>query len=324
MFTPADSRRRPAYEIGAQVKDLRINLCREMHFLLSVVTDRVSGEASAVIEWQVFSSLTRKVVARFRTTGTATQEQALADGDRVLLIHAFADAALRLAGDTKLRALLAGNGIPDAAATPRREDALPLPRVAPSTTAIAGHMNAITGATVTVLMGGGHGSGFVISRDGLILTNNHVVGDARQVRVRFASGVQVDGTVLRRDALRDVALLRVPVTHDAPLPIRAARAEIGEDVYAVGTPVYEANAATVTRGIVSALRDDGRGGPLIQSDATIHGGNSGGPLLDRHGNVVGIAVAGQVDSATGTILPGLNYFIPVGDALERLNITAGK
>ena len=323
LFKTADTRRHPAFEIGAQIRDLRINLCREMHFLLSVVTDRVSGEASAVIDWQVYSSLTRKVVARFQTTGTATQEQALADGDRVLLVHAFADAARRLAGDNKLRALLAGTEIRDPAAAPRRDAALALPRVVPSATPIAGRMNAVMGATVTVLMGGGHGSGFVISRDGLILTNNHVVADAPRVRVRFASGVQVDGTVLRRDATRDVALLRVPVTHDAPLPIRAAPARVGEDVYVVGTPIYEANAATVTRGIVSALRDDGPSGQLIQSDATIHGGNSGGPLLDRYGNVIGIAVAAQVDSATGSVAPGLNYFIPVGEALQRLNLTPG-
>jgi S1-C subfamily serine protease len=181
-------------------------------------------------------------------------------------------------------------------------------------------MNTALGATVTVLTGGGHGSGFVVSRDGLILTNHHVVGDARQVRVRFASGVQVDGTVLRRDARRDVALVRVPVTHDAPLPIRAAHARVGEEVYAIGTPLDEANAATVTRGIVSALRDDGPSGQLIQSDATIHGGNSGGPLLDRFGNVIGIAVAGQTDANTGQVAAGLNFFIPVGEALERLNL----
>jgi S1-C subfamily serine protease len=76
----------------------------------------------------------------------------------------------------------------------------------------------------------------------------------------------------------------------------------------------------VTRGIVSALRNDPERGRFIQSDAAIHPGNSGGPLLDRHGNVIGISVAALVDPASGQVAPGLNLFIPIDEALERLNL----
>ncbi len=157
----------------------------------------------------------------------------------------------------------------------------------------------------------------------IFLTNNHVVGEAKRVLVEFPSGLRVEGEVIRSHKLRDVALVRVPVRGLKILPIRDEPARVGEAVYAIGTPILRQYRASLTRGIVSAWRKDERSRlELIQSDVDIQGGNSGGPLVDARGNVVGISVSGI---GVGKLSAGLNFFIPIHDALAKLNLEiAGK
>jgi S1-C subfamily serine protease len=210
--------------------------------------------------------------------------------------------------------------VPATTATP-----IEIPRYAPYREAIRARTAEISRAGVTILTGSAHGSGFFVSDDGLILTNQHVVGHAEQVNVRLAAGVEVVGRVLRRDAVRDVALVKVDIARTRPLPIGMEVPAVGSDVYTLGTPSDPGLAGTLTRGIVSAFRTFDRGGvelPMIQSDAAIHGGNSGGPLMDASGNVVGIAVAGA--ARDGQTRAGLNFFIPIEDALRYLNIRLGQ
>ena len=169
-------------------------------------------------------------------------------------------------------------------------------------------------ASVTLRLGGAHGSGFLISREGYLLTNAHVVVDATRIPVEFRNGVRVQGTVVRVAKARDVALVQVPLTGVMALPIRPkAGLSVADDVYVVGSPLKPGLRSTVSKGIVSAYRRiDGQN--YIQSDAAITPGSSGGPLLDDRGNVVGIAVAGY------TAGQNLNLFIPIDEALAVLNI----
>ncbi|MFP6756908.1 MAG: serine protease, partial [Alphaproteobacteria bacterium] len=126
---------------------------------------------------------------------------------------------------------------------------------------------------------------------------------------------EVVGEVLRTDKVRDVALVKVPVRIRTALPIRKKLATRLEKVYVIGTPLKESLGSTITAGVVSALRTDLKTGQiLIQSDAPITGGNSGGALLDEYGNVIGISVLSYIHGQN------LNLFIPIGEALERLNI----
>lgn len=142
----------------------------------------------------------------------------------------------------------------------------------------------------------GHGSGFLISTDGFVLTNNHVVGRAERAEVRFRTGETARAEVVGTDALTDLAVLQVDggstshlsFAHDAPL-------EVGSPVVAIGDPYrFE---GSVSFGVVSAL---GRtlaapgGGVLenlVQTDAAVNPGNSGGPLVDAWGRVVGVTTA---------------------------------
>ncbi len=160
----------------------------------------------------------------------------------------------------------------------------------------------------------GSGSGVVIRRDGVVLTNAHVVGEARRVRVTLADGRKVDGEVVGRDPTVDVAVVRIPVTNAPVAPLGDSdRLQVGQTAIAIGNPLgFE---RTLTAGVISALSRSIRGSTLdqlIQTDAAISPGNSGGPLLDSQGRVIGINTAViRVESAEG-----LGFAIPINTARD--------
>lgn len=168
-------------------------------------------------------------------------------------------------------------------------------------------------SVVVVQLGSTHGSGFVISDKGLVITNSHVVQNAGKVRILTPDGRKLDGRVLSRNPGRDVATIAVEDLRLPSLKIRKSAVNIGEEVYAVGTPQEIALSGTITKGIVSGIRQR-QGQEWIQSDAAINHGNSGGPLLDARGNVVGISTAGIMNAQ------GLFFFVPITNALGALGI----
>jgi serine protease Do len=140
----------------------------------------------------------------------------------------------------------------------------------------------------------GLGSGFIISEDGLIVTNNHVVDGAQSIRVTLDDGTEHDATLVGRDPKTDIAVLRISA--DGKLPTLdwgpSAGLQVGDPIIAIGNPFGVGT--TVTSGIVSARGRDLHNGPyddFIQVDAAINHGNSGGPLLDATGEVVGVNAA---------------------------------
>lgn len=142
----------------------------------------------------------------------------------------------------------------------------------------------------------GHGSGFVISPDGLIVTNNHVVEDARAVRVTLPDGVSGEGRVLGRDPDTDIALVRADLSPPVFAPLGdSKRLRRGQIAIAIGNPLgFE---WTVTAGVVSALGRSMRAATgrliddVIQTDASLNPGNSGGPLVSSAGEVIGVNTA---------------------------------
>ena len=155
----------------------------------------------------------------------------------------------------------------------------------------------------------GLGSGFVINADGYVLTNNHVVDGATEIRVKFADGREVSGKVVGGDAKTDLALLKVEATGLPVIPLGdSARLEVGEPVMAIGNPFGLEQ--TVTTGIVSATGRAIGAGPyddFIQTDASINPGNSGGPLVNARGEVIGVNTA--IASGTGGSV-GIGFAIP--------------
>ena len=161
----------------------------------------------------------------------------------------------------------------------------------------------------------GQGSGFIISSDGLILTNAHVVREAKEVTVKLSDRREFSAKVLGADTTTDVAVLRIDAK-DLPV-VRLGdpqQLEVGDPVLAIGTPYgFE---QTATTGIVSAKGRSLPGDsvvPFIQTDAAVNPGNSGGPLFDGGGSVVGINA--QIYSQTGGF-QGLSFAIPINVALK--------
>jgi serine protease Do len=161
----------------------------------------------------------------------------------------------------------------------------------------------------------GQGSGFIVSSDGLILTNAHVVRDAREVMVKFADRRELKAKVLGADQATDIAVLRVAAKDLPTVQFGDPKTlQVGDYVLAIGAPFgFE---QTVTAGIVSAKGRSLPGDtyvPFIQTDAAVNPGNSGGPLFDADGNVVGINA--QIYSQTGGY-QGLAFAIPIDVALH--------
>jgi MoxR-like ATPase len=193
-----------------------------------------------------------------------------------------------------------------------------IPALRRSVTPLSEGTSALQAAVVTVKLENGHGSGFFISKDGYLLTNQHVVQDNKFVTIKLTTGRQMPGEVLRSHKARDVALVKVNESAMNALPLQLEQPDVAAEVYAVGTPQDEKYSTTITKGIVSAYRTE-NDLKLIQSDATIHGGSSGGAMVDRFGNVVAISVSGftMSERKVGT---SINFFIPIADALKFLAV----
>ncbi len=321
LFDRGKDRARAHYRVGARLVDIRGNFCDEFTFWLGMPTNRVMGEMYVKVEWEVYSEAERRVVAKFVSEGRGAQKSPAGDGLAVTLNLAFSMATANLAADPGFRDLMAEKA---SATSPKGDADRPLKLLGerPSRGPIADRIDTILDGVVTIVFGNGHGSGFFISRDGYGLTNAHVVGEADQVTLRLRSGVEVRADVLRVKKHRDVALFKAPVQVLHPLPL-APQVKLArlDDVYAAGTPLELELQSTVTKGVVGAFRlsQEGPGRPVsyIQADTPISPGNSGGPLLDKRGNVVGISVA--VMQYGGSPV-GLNLFIPIGAALDALNL----
>ncbi|MBN9461787.1 MAG: DegQ family serine endoprotease [Burkholderiales bacterium] len=159
----------------------------------------------------------------------------------------------------------------------------------------------------------GVGSGFIISGDGYLMTNHHVVDGADEIYVTLADKREFKGRLIGSDRRTDIALVKIEATDLPRLAIGdSQRLRVGEWVVAIGSPF--GLDSTVTAGIVSAKsRDTGDYLPFIQTDVAVNPGNSGGPLLNMAGEVVGIN--SQIYSRTGGFM-GISFAIPIDEAMR--------
>ena len=310
---------RSAFESSAEAgsnADFRVGITIEALDYRSCVsgTDVKRGEASTKFRWEVFSTRRQQVVWRAVVRASfATQESMSSVDFSKNLWRAAVNNALAHRGFVEA---IRSDGL----STSSGAAALP-------TLAIDGgpvvsgpvntHGSQLLQAVVTVQSGTSSGSGFYIGREGYLLTNHHVVADAKFVKIKLADGRSLVGEVIRQDKIRDVALVRTdPV--DAPvLSLRDDEPAVGEEVYALGSPFGDVLSGTLTRGVLSSHRVL-EGTAFLQSDVAVNPGNSGGPLIDAKGRVIGIAQWGIKGAQ------GINMFIPIGEALEKLSLTVGS
>jgi S1-C subfamily serine protease len=174
----------------------------------------------------------------------------------------------------------------------------------------------------------GIGSGVILTSTGYILTNRHVVEDSTSLSVELADGRTFEATIVRESSDTDLALIKIDATALPAASIgSSASLEVGQTAIAIGSPLGTYT-ETVTQGIVSGLgrevtvtdqltRRRTTLTDLIQTDAAINAGNSGGPLLDAAGNVVGI------NTATSTSAEGIGFAIPIDAAAELIQLATG-
>ena len=173
----------------------------------------------------------------------------------------------------------------------------------------------------------GQGSGFIIDKDGHILTNYHVIADARQVEVTTHNRKKYRATIVGTDRAHDLAVIQIKANDLTPAVLGDSRSlQVGQKVYAIGNPF--GLAGTLTRGIVSSIRpvqepDGWKIDEAIQTDAAINPGNSGVPLLNWHGEVIGINT--MILSSVGQSA-GIGFAIPINTAKAVLNdlVTLGR
>ena len=302
------------YQVAAVIDSIHLDICYP--WVAFQDANSLHGDAMVHVAWQLYSVRDRKVVYQTVTVGTYRNAINVHDPS-IPLQKAFADAADQLLKDADFHAILAVKAPARVLAGTASHPTQPItiPELKRFKMVLSKHLDAVRQAVVTIFTPDGVGSGAVISKDGYILTDAHVVGDAASVKVKLVGGEEMTGTVLRSDQKRDVALVKVEGQNMAALPIRASDPEIGDDVYALGASLgtYE---STLTKGIVSAYRQDG-GNKYIQSDVNVQHGNSGGAMMDADGNLIGLTESGIYISGAPS---GVNFFNPILDSLAALDI----
>ena len=181
----------------------------------------------------------------------------------------------------------------------------------------------VFGQTVT---GAAAGSGFVITEDGYILTNYHVIDVANSIKVTFDNGKEYTATYVGGEEKNDIAVIKVDATGLTPVVIgKSSDMLVGEQVTTIGNPLGELTFSEST-GIISALdrsitMSDGRQMNMIQTDCAINSGNSGGPLFNSHGEVIGIVSAkySSGSNSSSASVEGLGFAIPMDDVANMVS-----
>ena len=297
--------------VAARVTDLEAQLCAPN---AGFGNWNLKGSMRIDVEWQVYSPARRTLIGKINTQGSAELKKAGDDAAYGLLRDSFAVAANNLIASGDFLSLVQrSSGLllaPDSSVAQQIDNKLV------NYQTIEAAIAACKKATVTVRTAGGHGSGFAVGDGSYVFTNAHVVGDATNVTLVTEGGIEIDGYVATVSKERDVALIRIdslrlPTVHlNRQIPIS------GGKVYVIGSPLLEEMSGSVTSGIISGTRImDGYN--WIQSDVATSPGNSGGPLMDSYGSVIGISTAGFQPGGSQV---GLNLFIPIGDALAFSNL----
>jgi S1-C subfamily serine protease len=271
-------------------------------------------DASLTVEWQLYDSLMKEVVLtqttegyarRSGVSGAAMQGAFGAALNELMARQAFVDVVSRRPSESWRS--LAANMDTLAVTMCDRLPATFLPE----------DIDDVLDGTLVIRAGSAVGSGVVISPDGYALTAAHVVSGLRDVVVQLRSGLELSADVLRMDQAQDVALIKLPGRgHSCVSPATGLEPGVGQDIFAVGAPTGQDLAFSVSKGVVSARRElDGFS--YLQTDASLNPGNSGGPVVDVTGQLLGV-VSWKV-AAPG--FEGLSFCVPTAAICQRLALT---
>ncbi len=304
----------PDFRVGGILSEIQQETCWS--------GNQAEGWYYVKIDWALFSEKTQKVVYQASTSGLIVSKQKVAELPKLAVISSLNNfiaapefvEALKAAPSASAPEAAANTG---AAATTTTSAGDGTRQTLKGVAAPAGgalkNQNQLRNAVVTLEASGGSGSGFFIDKTGYLLTNAHVVTGAKFARLKLQNGDKLVAEVIKINGQTDVALLKASMGDVEALALRTATPDVGSDVFAIGSPLGVLN-HSMTRGVLSADRVM-QGRRVLQSDAAVTFGSSGGPLLDVDGRVIGIT-RGGIESGKG-----FNFFIPIEDALKALELT---
>lgn len=271
-------------------------------------------QVSVLIKWSVFSVAKENIVYEITTGGFSDSRQKTTIGEELKL--AIADAANGLIYDPQFQDLVVKK---TETASTAAQEAITINK--PTLKKFENYSAVVkesVGSVVTIKTNFGIGSGFIISDNGYVLTNHHVINSAEKIEVVFENGFSFEAKAVRSNEDRDVAVIKIGGSGFKPLILNGTDnlATTGTEVIAIGTPENIKLGQTVTRGIISGKREFDEK-LYLQTDVAINSGNSGGPLINTStGEVIGI-VAAKI-KAKG--VEGLGFAIPVAEAIKSLNL----
>jgi serine protease Do len=297
----ADETWKADFLLGARIMDIKYNTYSALN----------SAEAYVTVDWELYNKSNRKVVYKERTFGTSRTEER---GGTECVFSAFRNATRSLLAEKSF----ADNLVLESEAMERKSSPERLYRIErvelPLFSTKNELLSRVVESVVTIKVEGAMGSGFFISESGYLITNFHVIEGKHAVDVELSNQLRLEAQVLQANQDFDIALLKVNGSGFKALPIRNIEGSLlGEEVFAIGTPRLPELAQSVTKGIISGVRKF-QDKEFFQTDVAVNPGNSGGPIVNTRGEVLGIVTWGILETE------GLAFCIPIIEALEKLGI----
>jgi S1-C subfamily serine protease len=309
------------YTLKPSITRQSINSCTPFSWDIN----KYQGEFFISIRWQVVRDDDGFVLFNYETEAFEELLKPVDDGARILLESVFKENVRKLVANEDFRLLITLDATekapPQTQATStnnivdEKYNSLRIDQK--NSDILSNEKSSWKEGVFTIMTDDASGSSFAISEK-FVLTNHHVVGNNEVVTVKMSqedgSFKAWNGRVIRKNAERDIALIEIDGSLKKYFSLSNSKPKQGDDIYVLGSPFGHANESTLTKGIISHSNRKIQGLSYIQSDANIYTGNSGGPMIDIKGHILGISVLSHKGAE------GLNLFIPIDSALEYLNL----
>ncbi|GAB3589466.1 S1C family serine protease [Hymenobacter daeguensis] len=308
VFSTGSSSR---YTLQGEMHDVKYDILANSKY---EAVARYETHCTVEVTWKLVNQ-NRKTVFEQKTSGTSVKFE---NGGSAAFEDAFENALFAFMGNSEVTTALAkpADGAAATAADDNKLESIVMHRGTAARPAADNGVSTAAKSVVIVETSDGHGSGCIISGDGYIVTNAHVVGEEETVKVLLADGLELKGKVVRVNPDMDLALVKIESDGLTAFQLPStSTAEIGADVFAIGTPADKELGQSISKGIISGRRRiDGHA--LLQTDVSINGGNSGGALVGRSGQLLGIVNAKLV----GRGIEGIGFAIPAEQVSEALQL----